>query len=137
VKQRFFDPFEYLMQRQQAGLLKTDFKNTLGTIAWQVACHQRVQNIGPKTREVLALIPGTTITTIERCSGHDGTYGVKRATYPIARKIGKPVQTRVEQAAPQHFTSDCPMAGAHIAHGLGGTLHAEHPVSLLRLAYGI
>ena len=137
VKQRFFDPFEYLMQRQQAGLLKTDFKNTLGTIAWQVACHQRVQNIGPKTREVLNLVPGTQITTIERCSGHDGTYGVKRATYPIARKIGKPVQTRVEQAAPQHFTSDCPMAGAHIAHGLGGTLHAEHPVSLLRLAYGI
>ncbi len=137
VKQRFFDPFEYLMQRQQAGLLKTDFKNTLGTIAWQVACHQRVQNIGPKTREVLNLVPGTQITTIERCSGHDGTYGVKRATYPIARKIGKPVQTRVEQAAPQHFTSDCPMAGAHLAHGLGGTLHAEHPVSLLRLAYGI
>ena len=137
VKQRFFDPFEYLMQRRQAGLLKTDFKNTLGTIAWQVACHQRVQNIGPKTREVLALVPGTTITTIERCSGHDGTYGVKTATYPIARKIARPVQTRVEQVAPQHFCSDCPMAGAHIAHGLDGSLHAEHPVSLLRQAYGI
>ncbi len=137
VKQRFFDPFEYLMQRQQAGLLKTDFKNTLGTIAWQVACHQRVQNIGPKTREVLALVPGTEITTIERCSGHDGTYGVKTATYPIARKIARPVQTRVEQADAAHFTSDCPMAGAHIAHGLDGSLHAEHPVSLLRQAYGI
>ena len=137
VKQRFFDPFEYLMQRQQAGLLKTDFKNTLGTIAWQVACHQRVQNIGPKTREVLNLVPGTQITTIERCSGHDGTYGVKRATYPIARKIARPVENRVKQADAAHFTSDCPMAGAHIAHGLGGTLHAEHPVSLLRLAYGI
>ena len=137
VKQRFFDPFEYLMQRQQAGLLKTDFKNTLGTIAWQVACHQRVQNIGPKTREVLALVPGTEITTIERCSGHDGTYGVKTATYPIARKIAKPVENRVKQADAAHFTSDCPMAGAHIAHGLDGSLHAEHPVSLLRQAYGI
>ena len=137
VKQRFFDPFEYLMQRQQAGLLKTDFKNTLGTIAWQVACHQRVQNIGPKTREVLALIPSTTITTIERCSGHDGTYGVKRTTYPIARKIARPVENRVKQADAAHFTSDCPMAGAHIAHGLDDAFHAEHPVSLLRLAYGI
>ena len=137
LKRRFFDPFEYLMLRQQAGLLKTDFKNTLGTIAWQVACHQRVQNIGPKTREVLALVPDTEITTIERCSGHDGTYGVKTATYPIARKIAKPVQTRVEQAAPQHFSSDCPMAGAHIAHGLGGTIQAEHPISLLRQAYAI
>jgi len=47
------------------------------------------------------------------------------------------VQTRVEQAAPQHFSSDCPMAGAHIAHGLGGTIQAEHPISLLRQAYAI
>ncbi len=137
VRQRFFDPFEYLMQRQQAGLLKTDFENTLGKIAWQVPCHQRVQNIGPKTREVLTLVPGTEITTIERCSGHDGTYGVKQATYPVSRKIAKPVQTRVRQAEPAHFTSDCPMAGAHIAHGLGDTPAAEHPISLLRHAYGI
>ena len=137
VRQRFFDPFEYLAQRQQAGLLKTDFRNTLGKVAWQAACHQRVQNIGPKTRDVLALVPGTELTSIERCSGHDGTYGVKRATYPIARKIAKAVETRVKQSAPDHFTSDCPMAGAHIAHGLGGTATAEHPVSLLRKAYGI
>lgn len=137
VRQRFFDPFEYLAQRQQAGLLKTDFRNTLGKVAWQAACHQRVQNIGPKTRDVLALVPGTELTSIERCSGHDGTYGVKRATYPIARKIAKAVETRVKQSAPDHFTSDCPMAGAHIAHGLGGTPTAEHPVSLLRKAYGI
>ncbi len=137
VKSRFFDPFEYLAQRQQAGRLKTDFRNPLGKVAWQVACHQRVQNIGPKTREVLNLVPGTEITTIERCSGHDGTYGVKQATYPVARKIAKPVETRVKQAEAQHFTSDCPMAGAHIAQGLGGAPAAEHPVSLLRLAYGI
>ena len=137
VKRHFFDPFEYLVQRRQAGLLKTDFKNPLGKVAWQAACHQRVQNIGPKTREVLSLVPGTEIISIERCSGHDGTYGVKTATYPIARKIARPVQTRVEQADAAHFTSDCPMAGAHIAHGLDGSLHAEHPVSLLRQAYGI
>ena len=137
VKSRFFDPFEYLAHRQQAGLLKTDFRNSLGKVAWQVACHQRVQNIGPKTRDVLNLVPDTEITTIERCSGHDGTYGVKQATYPVARKIAKPVETRVKQAEAQHFTSDCPMAGAHIAQGLGGAPAAEHPVSLLRLAYGI
>ena len=82
-------------------------------------------------------MPATKSTTIERCSGHDGTYGVKTATYPIARKIAKPVENRVKQADAAHFTSDCPMAGAHIAHGLDGAFHAEHPVSLLRQAYGI
>lgn len=137
VKRAIFDPFEYLMHRHGAGLLKRDFKQPLGKIAWQVACHQRVQNIGPKTRQVLELIPETEVTTIERCSGHDGTYGVKKATYALARKIARPVETRVQQAEAAHFTSDCVMAGQHIAHGLGDGTSAEHPITLLRLAYGI
>jgi Fe-S oxidoreductase len=137
VKRAFFDPFEYLMHRHQTGQLKTDFRNPLGKVAWQTACHQRVQNIGPKTREVLQLVPGTEVATIERCSGHDGTYGVKKNTYSLSRKIAKPVETRVKQAEPTHFTSDCVMAGAHIAHGLGDAAVAEHPISLLRHAYGI
>jgi glycerol-3-phosphate dehydrogenase subunit C len=51
VKNAFFDPFEYLMLRHKEGKLKTDFKQGLGKVAYHAACHQRVQNIGPKTRE--------------------------------------------------------------------------------------
>jgi Fe-S oxidoreductase len=137
VRDRFFDPFEYLMERHRAGLLRTDFKHPLGKVAWHVACHQRVQKIGPKTREVLSLVPDTEIVAIERCSGHDGTYGVKKKTYALSRKIAKPVEDRVRQAEPDHFTSDCPMAASHIAHGLDDHPPAEHPLSLLRMAYGI
>ena len=72
-----FDPFEYLMLRHKAGLVKTDFKKPLGKVAYHVACHQRVQNIGMKTRDFLNLIDGTEVAAIERCSGHDGTYAVK------------------------------------------------------------
>jgi glycerol-3-phosphate dehydrogenase subunit C len=137
VRRHIFDPFEYLWQRHQAGLLKTGFPNALGKIAWHAPCHQRVQNIGPKTRDVLALVPGTEITAIQRCSGHDGTYGVKSATYAISRKIAKPVEDRIRQATPDHFASDCPMAGAHLAHGMDDRPAAESPISLLRQAYGI
>lgn len=137
VRQHFFDPFEYLMERHRTGLLDTAFRQPLGRIAWHVACHQRVQKIGPKTREILELVPGTEIVSIERCSGHDGTYGVKRATYPLARKLAAPVEKRVAESAPQHFVSDCPMAAGHIAHGLDDQPPAEHPLSLLRQAYGI
>lgn len=137
VAERFFDPFEYLAERHKAGLLKTDFRQPLGRIAWQAPCHQRVQKIGPKTRDILQLVPDTEVVAIERCSGHDGTYGVKHATYALSRKLAKPVESRVTQAEPAHFTSDCPMAGDHIAHGLGDRPAAEHPLSLLRKAYGI
>ena len=44
---------------------------------------------------------------------------------------------RVEEAGADHFTSDCPMAGDQIAHGAARELTAEHPLSLLRHAYGI
>ncbi|MDW8479185.1 MAG: hypothetical protein RML12_04275 [Xanthomonadales bacterium] len=136
IRKAFFDPFEYLFHRHQAGLLDTAFRQPLGRIAWQAACHQRVQNIGPKTRQILELVPGTEVVPIERCSGHDGTYGVKRATYAHARKIAKPVESRVRQLGADHFVSDCVMAGAHIAHGLDQPPPA-HPISLLRRAYGI
>ncbi len=137
VKRHLFDPFEYLWQRHQAGLLDLEFANPLGKIAYHAPCHQRVQNIGPKTRDVLKLVAGTEIEIVERCSGHDGTYGVKKASYAISRKIAKPVETRVKQAEAAHFASDCPMAAAHVAHGIGDSPHAESPISLLRHAYGI
>ena len=137
VREHIFDPFEYLMLRHREGLLKTAFAKPLGKIAWHVACHQRVQKIGPKTRELFELIPDSEIVTIERCSGHDGTYGVKKATYALSRKIARPVEKRVADAGADHFTSDCPMAGSHIAHGLDDKPPNEHPLTLLRIAYGL
>jgi Fe-S oxidoreductase len=138
VKRGIFDPFEYLMHRHKAGLLDTAFKNPLGRVAYHAPCHQRVQNIGPKTRDLLALIPGTQIESIERCSGHDGTYGLRNETYELSMKIGRPVSARAEKFAPDAVTSDCPMAAEHIAHGMQENRRpASHPISLLRQAYGI
>ena len=137
VKARIFDPFDYLMHRHQAGLLDTAFKATLGRVAYHVPCHQRVQNIGPKTRDVLKLVPGTEFEYIERCSGHDGSYGVKTATYALSRRIARPVVERAEKAGAAHVSSDCPMAAAHIAAGMSGKPTPEHPITLLRRAYAI
>jgi Fe-S oxidoreductase len=137
LKNAFFDPFEYLMLRHRAGLIETDFKNPLGKVAYHVACHQRVQNFGMKTRDFLKLIPATEVTAIDRCSGHDGTYAIKSETYEKAQKIARPVVKRVEQAAADTFGSDCPMAGRMIADGMTGEQSAEHPITMVRRAYGI
>lgn len=137
VAEAIFDPFEYLMHRHKAGKLNTDFKNPLGKVAYHAACHQRVQNVGAKTRDVLGLIPGTTVEFIERCSGHDGTYAVKKEFHEASMKIVRPVVGRVKKAEADHYGSDCPMAGHHIAHGMADGSQTEHPMSLLRKAYGI
>jgi len=137
VSEAIFDPFEYLMYRHKEGKLKTDFKLPLGKVAYHAACHQRVQNVGAKTRDVLSLIPDTEITTIERCSGHDGTYAVKKEFHEFSMKIVKPVVNQVKKAEVDHYGSDCPMAGHHIEHGMADGSKTEHPMSLLRKAYGI
>jgi Fe-S oxidoreductase len=138
VKARIFDPFEYLMLRHKAGLLRTDFEGgTLGKVSYHVPCHLRVQNIGLKTRDVLQLVPDTTIDVIERCSGHNGTYAVKKEFRAASVKIGKPVMNRVAKASPDHYTSDCPMAGHQIETGLPEPKEPTHPLKLLRQAYGI
>jgi Fe-S oxidoreductase len=63
----------------------------LGKISYQIPCHGRVQNIGKKTEEMLKMVPGHQRAHHERCSGHAGTFGVKKATHQQAMKIGKPL----------------------------------------------
>ena len=145
VAEAMWDPFEYLMARHRDGLLKTDFKQSLGRVAYQIPCHGRVQNIGRKTEELFRLVAASTqleFTTIERCSGHAGTYGVKKAHHADAMKIGKPVFKAMAAARPDYIGSDCPLGGHHIAQGveeLGGETQPRlaHPLSLLRMAYGL
>ncbi len=145
VKEAMWDPFEYLMARKRDGLLKTEFPQKLGNVSYQIPCHGRVQNIGKKTEEMLKMIPDTTINTIERCSGHAGTFGVKKATHQQAMKIGKPVfkamATMKDGTKPDYISSDCPLGGHHIAQGFEvnglGAPELQHPLSLVRMAYGI
>jgi glycerol-3-phosphate dehydrogenase subunit C len=137
VRRHVFDPFEYLALRHKSGLMRTDFTRSLGKVAYHVACHLRVQNLGLKTRDVLQLIPGTTVEPIERCSGHNGTYGVKREYRDTSMKIGKPVIQRVQASGADFYASDCPMAGHQIESGLGYGSPPTHPLTLLRMAYGL
>jgi glycerol-3-phosphate dehydrogenase subunit C len=144
VQDAMFDPFEYFVARHKDGLLKTDFKTAIGKVSYHIPCHGRVQNIGRKTEEMLKLIGATVelkLNTVERCSGHAGTYGVKTPTHPIAMKIGKPVFKAMAKDEPDVISSDCALAGHHIAQGMSqaGTpaKALEHPLTLMRTAYGL
>jgi Fe-S oxidoreductase len=144
VKAAMFDPFEYFIARHKDGLLKTDFKAALGKVSYHIPCHGRVQNIGKKTEEMFKLIGQTVevkLNTVERCSGHAGTYGVKKPYHPVAMKIGKPVFKAMAKDEPDVISSDCALAGHHIAQGMqqaGMPAKAlQHPLSLVRQAYGL
>ncbi len=144
VRAAMMDPFEYFMARQRDGLLKTDFKNDLGKVSYHIPCHGRVQNIGKKTEEMFKLIGKTVsvqLNTVERCSGHAGTYGVKTSTHELALKIGRPVVKAMGRDEPDFISSDCQLAGHHIAQGMAlqklPAARLQHPLSLVRHAYGM
>jgi Fe-S oxidoreductase len=143
VRDAVFDPFEYLMARKRDGLLKTQFPRALGKVAYHVPCHLRVQKIGLKTKEALESIPGTEVTTIERCSGHAGTWGVKKEFHESALKIGRPVYRQIAESAADFYASDCPLAGHHLGEGLDAIAdkakepQLRHPLTLMRMAYGL
>jgi Fe-S oxidoreductase len=144
VKEAMFDPFEYLVARHKDGLLKLDFKAALGKVSYHIPCHGRVQKIGRKTEEMFKLIGQTVqvqLNTVERCSGHAGTYGVKTPYHLNAMKIGRPVFRAMAKDEPDFISSDCALAGHHIAQGMqqAGTpaKALQHPLSLVRRAYGI
>ncbi len=137
ISNSFRDPFEFLNFLNIQGLLNTNFKNELGDISYQVACHQRVQNMGMLTKKILELIPGTTVNAIEKCSGHDGTYGVKSETHDIAIKIARPITKAFKNTNFDSFTSDCSLAAHHIENSLGNLQAPEHPITLIKRAYGL
>ena len=83
---------------------------------------------------------------IERCSGHGGSWGIKRKNFEVALKVGKPVAKRVREAGRAYLVSECPLAGKHIVQGVekldedGETVsggRSYHPVELMARAYGI
>ena len=110
-------------------------------ISYHIPCHGRVQNIGRKTEEMLKMIPDTTVNTIERCSGHAGTFGVKKGTHQQAMKIGKPVVKAMAKPDANYMASDCPLAGHHLQQGMDEQQlpkpALQHPISLLAIAYGL
>ena len=137
ISKALCDPFEYLLLLHEQNKLNTNFTNNIGSVFYQVACHQRVQNIGQVTKKILELIPGTDVEALERCSGHDGTYGVKKETHDIAIKIARPIVKEYQKNEAQHFTSDCTLAAHHIVNAMGNKVMPNHPISLMKKAYGI
>ncbi len=140
-----FDVSEYIVDIAKKKGLAPGLKPLEGGITVHLACHARAQNMGPKAAELLRLIPDTKVSVIERCSGHGGSWGVKKEWFEVALKIGKPVARQAAKNGHPHVVSECPLAGEHIIQGMEKLndsdtqvpAHSSHPVELLARAYGL
>ncbi len=129
------DLFEYLMRLHAGGNLDTAFSRRPGKVAYHLPCHLRAQNLGTKSADLLRLIPGAEVEVIERCSGVDGTWGLKREYYELSLKVAQPLLEGITAARPDQVASDCPLAALQIAQGTGVT--PRHPIQIVADAYGL
>ena len=136
VAEHTFDSSEYLMARHGEAPLDTDFAagRTYETITWQAACHYRAQQIGPKSRDLMALT-GAEVTMLERCSAIDGTWGLRAENVEMARKIAKPLMEAVTKSDAELIAGDCHLSNTAITEGTGK--QPVHPLQVLARAYGI
>jgi glycerol-3-phosphate dehydrogenase subunit C len=110
-------------------------------VTFHIACHARAQNIGQKAAEMMRLVPDIELTVIERCSGHGGSWGVMKANFEAALKIGRPVAKQAADSGKPLLASECPLAGLHIGQGIewlgGAKATVFHPIELFARAYGL
>jgi glycerol-3-phosphate dehydrogenase subunit C len=116
--------------------------NAGASVALHFACHARAQNMGAKAAEMLRLIPQSDVAVIERCSGHGGSWGVKKANFEVATKFARQTVRKVADAHKTYLASECPLAGKHLAQGLGTgenakAVEALHPIQIFAKAYGL
>jgi len=138
-----FDLSEYVVDIGRKEGLAPGMQTIEGGISLHMSCHSRAQNIGQKAAEMLRFVPGAVVSVIERCSGHGGSWGYKKENFKTALKVGAPVARQAEENAKSYVSSECPLAGLHIAQGvdkLGGTAPKPtllaHPIQYIARAYG-
>lgn len=127
------DPMEFLAGLAAQGKLKKDFKTGAGNLSYHMPCHLRAQNIGYKTRDVLSLLPDTEVTVVEECSGHDGTWAMKRENFQQSLKWGSRAFNAMAADNPKVTCSDCPLAAIQIEQGNGR--RPLNPMQILARSY--
>lgn len=127
------DLCEYLFEIKKEGRFNRDFRSTPGRIGYHLPCHLRAQNIGYRSRDLLRLIPGATVKLVEQCSGHDGTWAMKKEFFPLSMLTGKKAFDEMRAAEPEVMASDCPLASIQFEQALG--TRPMHPIQVLARAY--
>jgi glycerol-3-phosphate dehydrogenase subunit C len=135
VSKRVFDLAEYLVKLNNEGKLNKEFTSKPGKVAYHQPCHLKYQAIGNKSLELLRLTGAEVIFIDKGCSGHDGTWAMKKEYFDMAQKVARGLHRGVKESEADLVATDCSLAGLQIEQGTGRK--TVHPIEVLARAYGI
>lgn len=135
VARATMDLHEYLFELKKSDRFNRDFKSTPTTVAYHVPCHLRAQNIGFRSRDILRLIPGSTIAPVDECCGHNGTWAMKEEYFEMSLKAGGRAFQDLKEKDANEVATDCPLAAIQLEQGMKLDKRPVHPIQILARAY--
>jgi Fe-S oxidoreductase len=135
LSKRVYDLSEYLVKLNNEGRLNKDFAINLGRVAYHQPCHLKYQAIGSKSIELLRLAGAEVIFIDKGCSGHDGTWAMKKEYFDLAQNVARGLHKGITESSADIVATDCSLAGLQIEQGTG--LKTVHPIEAVARAYGI
>jgi FAD/FMN-containing dehydrogenase/Fe-S oxidoreductase len=126
----------FLWDLHSAGRLRTDFRQLDLSVAHHVPCHLKALGRTPAGPELLALIPGLRVHTIDvGCSGMAGTFGLQEANYELSLAAGGPMLEVLR--GPRGLVGATECSSCRMQMQDAGGKRTLHPAQYLALAYGL
>jgi len=137
VAQETYDAAEYLwkLHEEGDGGLDLSFSGEVpSSIVYHAPCHLQAQRIGLRSRDLLKLT-GAHVTVVAKCSGIDGTWGLRAEHEEVAMRQAAELATAIRETDADEIVGDCHLANTAITEQTGRA--PIHPFQVLARAYGI
>ena len=136
VAQQTQDAGSFLSELNRCGRLKKDFAPLDLTVGWHTPCHVRAIRRGTPMLDLLRLIPGLKIRTIEKgCTGMAGTFGLAAENFQQSLAIGAELIHEMQTIDAFAGVTDC--SSCRMQMEQAATIPTLHPIKLMAMSYGL
>jgi glycerol-3-phosphate dehydrogenase subunit C len=136
VADNTYDLGEYLRNLHRTGELDVRFRALHERSVYYPPCHLREQEIGTPFAELLSLIPGFHVESIDGpfyCCGAAGIMGFKRDFHESSIKMAGKLIERINILGPEKLLTDC--LGCRYQFNHLTPYEVSHPIEVLKEAY--
>jgi len=136
VAEHTYDLGEYLLDLHHSDELAIPQGSIPGKLVYYPPCHLRVQGIGKPYMDLLALIPGILVTSIQTtlyCCGIAGIMGFKHDFHNASMHMGSRLMATIKQMDPDQLITDC--LSCRLQFNQMTPYAVQHPIEILSKAY--
>ncbi len=136
VAENTYDMGEYLLDMHHNGEFKVPQGPIPGKMVYYPPCHQREQDIGKPYIDLMALIPGISLESLETamyCCGIAGIMGFKKDFHKASMQMGSRLMGKIKQLAPDLLVTDC--LSCRLQFNQMTPYPVAHPIEVLSQSY--